>query len=357
MTNTCWIVELEPIDARYTAQWYVEIPKQLEAHKQQIGSDVNVVTLGTNGVVTNNNVTSGAFLDFYHTNNYKASQVERIAKLFQEGYIKSGDRFFFADIWHFGITALKYMAELTGIDVTITAYVHAGAYDPTDILGMKMGKDWSHNQERAWFYACDEVYVASDFNRGIFIRNLGIPEEHQHRVVTVGQPMDYLNRLQVRKDTPKENIILFPHRLNNDKLPEIFRDLRDHLPDDIRALMTQEENLSKDEYYELLSRTKVVFSCSLHENFGISMVEGVLCGAIPMVPNRACYPELHLAANVYPSEWTKDFGSYLENRDRLLDMIVDYVRNYEIHNTVYDMRTKLINKFIHPTAMYDRLVG
>lgn len=357
MTNTCWIVELEPIDSRYTKQWYTEIPKQLEQHASLIGSDVRVVTLGTNGVITNDKVTSGAFLDFYHTNNYKASQVERIAKLFQEGYIKSGDRFFFADIWHFGITALKYMAELTGIDITITAYVHAGAYDPTDILGMRMGKDWSHNQERAWFYACDEVYVASEFNRGIFINNLGIPAEHQHRVVTVGQPMDYLAKLSDRKDIPKENIVLFPHRLNSDKLPEIFKDLRDHFPDDIRGVITQEENLSKEEYYDLVSKTKVVFSCSLHENFGISMVEGVLCGAIPMVPNRACYPEIHLVPNVYPSEWAKDFDSYLEHRDALLDMIVDYVRNYDQHNTAYEMRLHQINKFIHPVKMYEKLVG
>lgn len=357
MPNTCWIVELEPIDARYTAQWYTEIPKQLELYKEQIGSDVNVVTLGTNGVITNNKVTSGAFLDFYHTNNYKASQVERIAKLFQEGYIKSGDRFFFADIWHFGVTALKYMAELTGIDIVITAYVHAGSYDPTDILGMKMGKDWSHNQERAWFYACDEVYVASDFNRGIFIRNLGIPEEHQHRVVTVGQPMNYLENLKYRKDFPKENIVLFTHRLNDDKLPEIFRDLREHFPEDIKGVMTLEENLNKEQYYQLLSKSKVTFSCSLHENFGIGMVESVLCGAIPMVPNRACYPEIHLAANVYPSEWAKTFEGYLEYRDQLLDIIVDYVRNYDLHHTAYDMRLNLIKKFINPVKMYQRLVG
>lgn len=357
MKNTCWIVELEPIDARYTKQWYTEIPNQLEYYKSLVGSDMNIATVGTNGIEGNNKVSTGAFLDFFHTNAYKSSQIERIAKLFQEGYIKAGDRFLVTDLWHFGITALRYMSELAGIKIEIYSICHAGAYDPSDILGMKMGKDWSHNQERAWFYACDAVFVASNFNRNLFLKNLDIPAEHHHRVVTVGLPMNYLENLRYRKSMPKENIVLFTHRLNEDKIPEIFRDIRAHLPADIKAVMTQEENLNKEDYYDLLGKSKVTFSCSLHENFGIGMMESVLCGAIPLVPNRACYPEFHLPQNVYPSEWTSSFEAYLPNRYKLIDIIVDYVRNYDVHMEDYDQRFDIIKHAINPEEMYNRLVG
>ena len=48
------------------------------------------------------------------------------------------------------------------------------------------------------------------------------------------------------------------------------------------------------------------------ETLGISMYEGALVGAWPMVPRRLSYGEMW--QECYPTAWTKDWNSYQENK-------------------------------------------
>lgn len=47
-----------------------------------------------------------------------------------------------------------------------------------------------------------------------------------------------------------------------------------------------------EEYSRLLHRSHVVVSTSIHEFFGIAIMEAVYCGCHPLLPNRLSYPEL-----------------------------------------------------------------
>lgn len=347
--NTIWIVPLEPIEQRYTKQWYREVPKILNENiKNYKVKQLEIPPIP-------DKTTSGAFLDFAYTNVYKSTQLTKISDMFANGMIKSGDKFLFTDAWNPTILSIKYMSELLGIDVEIHGIWHAGAYDPTDILGMKMSTNWAHNTERALFFACDYNYFATDFHKNMFLRNLIIPIESHNRALRSGQPYSYLPN--TIKSGNKENMVVFTHRLNGDKQPHIFRKIASDLKHkyDIDSILTQEHNLSKSEYYTLLGKAKVSFSCSLHENLGLGMIESLFAGAIPITPNRACYKEVYGKDNVYPSKWTANSDTYEYYRDNMVDYIADRVLNYDKYSGLINDLKSNVMQFITPTVMIERL--
>jgi hypothetical protein len=316
--NTIFIVPIEPIDQRYTKQWYDNIPVILRTAISERNLPYTVAVI--DGEQPETGTTTGAFLDFGATNVYKATQAAEISRLFSSGIVKAGDKFLVTDAWNFVITPIKYMSDLLDIPVEIHGIWHAGAYDPTDILGYKMQKPWPWHAERSWFHSCDYNYYATNFHKNMFLRNLGIEEEYHHKAVRSGQPhTPIIEQCEQYYDKPKCRQLMWPHRYNADKQPEIVEDLHAHAG--IDTVITQKLNLSKADYYQRLGEVQVLFSCSLHENLGISMMEGVLAGCIPIVPDRASYSEMYLSAFKYPSEWTSSWDNYLLHRDKLVAFI------------------------------------
>jgi glycosyltransferase involved in cell wall biosynthesis len=49
---------------------------------------------------------------------------------------------------------------------------------------------------------------------------------------------------------------------------------------------------SEAEYAGLLHRADIVLSTAIHEFFGVSVVEAIYCGCLPVLPGRLSYPEL-----------------------------------------------------------------
>lgn len=345
--NTIYIVPIEPIDQRYTKQWYYNIPKLL-ANK-----GYKIITV--DGEQPKTGTTAGAFLDFAVTNIYKSTQTAAISRLFADGTIKAGDKFLVTDAWNSVITAIRYQSDLLDVPVEIHGIWHAGAYDPTDILGMKMGKPWPWHQERAWYHACDYNYYATDFHRRMFLHNLDIPDAYQAKAIRSGQPHEYIiPEVEKYCQTERDGKIMWPHRLNNDKQPDIIRDIATEMP----VTITQGMDLPKDEYYCMLGTASVVFSCSLHENLGISQMEGVLAGALPIVPDRASYSEMYPDVFKYPTEWTSNWHSYNQYRDYLLGFIRERINNYDQYlPALAECKNKLISDYLNANIMINKLTG
>lgn len=356
--TTIWVVALEPIEQRYTKQWYTDIPNVLAIDISKRNLNWKVMTIP--GEKVSGTTTKGAFLNFGETNFYKGTQVANISHQFSEGRIKPGDKFLVTDFWHFGITAIRYMSELLDIPVEIHSIAHAGQYDPTDILGLKMSKGWPALQEKAWFYASDYFYFGTEFHRQLFLKNLKIPKKDHKKAIRTGQPYRAVAQLcTVNFDYEKrDDVVVFTHRLNEDKQPDIFEDLVEHLPDEWGYVITQKNNYSKEEYYSALAQSKIVFSCALHENLGIGMMEGVLNGCIPVVPTRACYDEIYQDVFKYPSEWTKDWKSYLKHRKKLVKFMVKLMKKYqEIHDDALVKQSEtIINDYMYPEKMIEKLL-
>ncbi|HAK44632.1 MAG TPA: DUF3524 domain-containing protein [Spirochaeta sp.] len=123
----------------------------------------------------------------------------------------------------------------------------------------------------------------------------------------------------------KPPLILWNHRWEFDKCPEVFFAALEKVDTELRAkdieipfnICLLGENFqampkafidaksrwkdrilnygycdSKEDYYNWLKRADIVISTSIQENFGISIVEAIKYGSRPLLPNRLSYPEL-----------------------------------------------------------------
>ena len=326
-----FLIDLESVETRYTGQWKAHVPSLL----QKAGHDVTVLS-GPSTIPSS--TTPGAFLNFGGTNIYKASQVEQMGHLFCTGAVKSGDHFLFTDAWHPGIVNLKYMSELLQIPVKIHALWHAGSYDPADFLGRLIGKaPWVRHAEKSFYHAIDHNYFATHFHIKMFMENLldtdfrtGAMRYMQHKnIVQTGWPMEYMEPLlEVYKGMPKRDLIVFPHRIAPEKQVEIFRDLKEHLPQ-FEFVVCQDQQLTKNEYHNILGEAKMVFSASLQETLGIGCYEGAILDALPLVPDRLSYTEMYHPEFKYPDVWTSSWSNYIDNRAKLCYNITTMMENYE----------------------------
>ena len=350
---TIYVVDIEAVDTRYTKQWKEHLPKQL---RRSTNNDVIVISGGEVPQAT----TPGAFLNFAGTNNYKSQQMLEISRMFANGEIKDNDYFLYTDAWNPTVIQLRYMAELLGIDIDIGGLWHAGSYDPQDFLGRLIGdKPWVRHAEMSMYECYDDNFFASDFHIDMFTDVFD--EDYAldyNSIKRVGWPMEYLKgSLDSYKGMEKRDLILFPHRVAPEKQVDIFRDLKERLPQ-YEFVVCQEQQLSKNEYHNLLGEAKMVFSANLQETLGISWYEGALVDAIPMMPDRLSYSEMALPEFLYPSEWTENFDAYLHHRDKVVAQIVNYMENFDdLQVSLEKQRTKLNKEFFSGAALYDTIKG
>ncbi len=118
----------------------------------------------------------------------------------------------------------------------------------------------------------------------------------------------------------KEKKIAFSLALLGERFanyPAVFKKARDIFKKEILIFDYLE---SKEQYKAWIEKGAIVVSCAIQENFGISIVEAVRHGCIPLLPDRLSYPEL-IPENfhskvLYKSK--KDFEKKLE------EMIINF---------------------------------
>lgn len=183
--------------------------------------------------------------------------------------------------------------------------------------------------------AADTLAFNSRFNRDSFldgttalIRRMpdckpsGLRERLAERAHVLPVPI----RPVVAADERDPRLIVWNHRWEYDKVPELFADAMEALAargvafrlallgwrptEPPEALQRLRERLGEriiadgrvpgERYRELLGRAGVVISTTRHEFQGLAMLEAVSAGARPLVPDDLCYPEQYPARYRYP---------------------------------------------------------
>lgn len=292
-----YVIPIEPLEERYSEQWLRWTKAYLK--KTCLRKDYRVINPPAYKSISN-----GAFLDVVNTNVYKNAQLKIILGMFQKNQVKDGDIFWFHDMWFPGLEMLAYMRDALGLKIKIYGMLHAGTYDPHDFLTQKGMRSWGQHLEASWFTIVDGVFVATDFHKNLVQTGCGYLQPN--RIHVTGFPM-YAEEFAIEKGPLllRENIIVFPHRLDGEKRPDLFDEFKQELFEkcpwsrEYKFIKTKDVCQTKEEYYALLRRARYAVSFALQETWGIAMQEAVLCGCIPIVPNRLSYSEMYSDAFKY----------------------------------------------------------
>jgi len=304
-------IPIEPLEERYTKQMDVWVKEAFIKNK------LNVVTIYGNQLTTK--VESGSVLDAEGTNYYKFSQLMQICELFKKGEVKNGDIFFIGDLWFPGLEAIKYISALEKINIKIYGVVWAGSFDHADFVYDAGMEPWAQHIERGWFDLVDGLFVGAQNIKDDIVKRHRIKDPSKIHIT--GGPWDTKSVQDRVIKKEKEKIVIFPHRFDYEKRPDKFLKLAEIIckeRNDVKFLITTSRHnirssrpwlvkmyydtkkklgdkidfkygITKDQYYQYLSDSRIFWSSAEQETFGYATLEALALNTTPVVPNKLSY--------------------------------------------------------------------
>ncbi len=104
----------------------------------------------------------------------------------------------------------------------------------------------------------------------------------------------------------------------------------------------------REEYEKWLKRGAIVISTAIQENFGISVIEAMLMGCVPLLPDRLSYPE------ILPEEFHEHF--LYKNRQDLIEKLFLIISDYKQYEEIQSRLAKKMTSFLWENVIsgYDR---
>ena len=306
---------LEPYEGRYTLQ----LQQWSEAAFKKRNLDYVIVPGDT--LDESKSIVTGQVLDAHGRSFFSLTQMANLVKMMKAGEVTWEDCIFFEDMFTPGIEALPYIMDQCPPLYRPKVFVRclAQTIDPDDFLHVWEMQDWMMKFEQMlmpWVtvLASNEEMVAhmkiAGWNAPIYnISGLAFSkEEVQSRV----------KNIPAFEDRPKR--VVFAARLDREKQPHFFMDLIEKFskvyPDvefgilsggqlrsnDPVVLERAERmaqagklkiysNLKKNEYYEILANSRVLFNCALQDWVSNTASEADALGTNCLYPAYRSFPE------------------------------------------------------------------
>lgn len=370
-----FLVPLEPLEERYTASWYKNIPEIFKDSFQK--DDVFLI----DGDTLTDHVDVGTFLDLNSSAHYKSEQLKAIATLFYEKKVKNDDVFFVFDIQFPGIETIKLLSFLQGIRVYIFGFCHASSYTIEDF--MEPASPFLKYFEIGWLSVFDLIFVGSEYHKNAIIdrriNTIVVSEKDKKilsdKIVVTGNPLFESDYNFLEKEVTKKKQLIISNRFDWEKRPNLSLDfcyiLKKRVPDlnivvttsrpvfksnkswlvDFARCMESDgiikiyDGLSKNEYHQLLAESKVFLTNTIEENFGYCLIEAILANTYPLAENKYSHPELLLNDDRFLFNDTDEIISkalsLLESEYYIWDMGMRFFKSiYQIIDSVKIFREK-----------------
>lgn len=310
---------LEPYPARYTLQ-LTEWNRQVF---EQQGIDYHVVDGSL--LSQDQQIVTGSVLDAHGRSYYSLTQTANLIKLMQSGQVTSNDVIFYEDMFTPGLEALPYIMQQCSPQYQPKVFVRclAQTIDPDDFVNREGMFGWMRRFEQIADEFVSGIIVASEemvahlriagFRAPIYVSGLPFGRsEVQQRV----------SKIPAWCDRPRR--VAFASRWDSEKQPEFFMQLAQRFADidptvefavfsghpqlksNSTDLITQAHQLesstnvnfhvytglSKNQYYELLANSQVLFNCALQDWVSNTVSEADALGTCLLFPAYRSFPEV-----------------------------------------------------------------
>lgn len=307
---------LEPYKARYTLQlqdWNERVFKRRNIEYQLVNGQT---------LTSDQNIVTGQVLDAHGRTYYSLTQMAELVKLMKEGQLTSEDVIYFEDMYTSGIDSIPYILKQVPKEYRPKVFVRclAQTIDPDDFL---------HVWDMQGFMRKYEEMV-NEFVDGVLATN----EEMVMHMKVAGwkAPIYNISGLAFGKEEVRSRIkniksfdkrslrVVFAARWDQEKQPDFFMDIIEEytkIHDDVefallsgaklrsnnssymeRTLRLEREgklkiysDLDKNEYYELLNDSRVLFNCALQDWVSNTVSEADTLGCNVIYPAYRSFPE------------------------------------------------------------------
>ena len=304
---------LEPYEGRYTLQ----LTDWTTAVYDRRGIDYVIVPGNT--IDNTKSISVGQVLDAHGRSYFGMSQMMNLVQMMRNGEVTGEDVGFFEDMFQPGIESLPYIMDQIPAEQRPRVYVRclAQAIDPDDFVHVWGMAKWMGLYEKmvnefATVLATNEEMVShmriAGWEAPIYnISGLSFGKaEVQSRVDTI------------KPWVGRKNRIVFAARFDQEKQPNFFMDiveemggfgvefvicqggpLRSNNPAYIerarelesKGKLTIAENLSKNEYYDIVNDSRVLFNCALQDWVSNTVSEADALGCNVVYPAYRSFPE------------------------------------------------------------------
>lgn len=378
---------LEPYNDRYTLQ--------LTKWNTNVFDIKNIDYKVVEGQIKSSEIKTGQVLDAHGRTYYSLTQIANIVQMMYNGEIDSDSVIFFEDMFTPGIESIFYIMDQLPKDKKPKIFVRclAQTIDPDDFVNKLNMTKWMKHFELMVASSVHGVLVASE-EMIPFIRNAG----WKSNIYVTGLPFgkdEVKSRVSIKEWKERKNRVVFASRLDEEKQPHFYLDLikyyrqniksnvefailsggniKSNNPEVLKKILEAKESgelkiydkLSKNEYYELLTDSKVLFNCALQDWVSNTISEADALETNVLFPAYRSFPEtLFNCPNRLYIPWSiedaaiklhhliynqhKNVGKVSDYQDKTIERTInilsdkgeEYLRLGDYRNYIYPLKIK-----------------
>ena len=321
---------LEPYEGRYTLQ--LEEWSRRAFNKR----DLDWVSVPGTTIDNTKSIQVGQVLDAHGRSFFAMSQMMNLVQMMRNGEVTGEDCIFFEDMFQPGMESLPYIMDQIPAEDRPKVWIRclAQAVDPDDFVHVWGMSKWMSLYEEM----CNEFVTGVLASNEEMVAHMKIANWKAPIYNVSGLAFDKTEvRLrvgQLKEWSERDLRVVFAARFDQEKQPDFFMDIAEQLAPtgiefalvqggplrsnnpkyvdrarnlETRGLLKIYENQKKNDYYEILNSSKVMFNCALQDWTSNTVSEADSLNCNVLFPAYRSFPEVF--ANCHERmyvPWSKD---------------------------------------------------